>query len=129
METIINTVSILSSDSCLYPVVQALYILFVLYAAFHHKVVSWFFSNRSGGASVTGKVERTSESMSKFYGAYVAMAFIVVLVTLNVKIIENYRVFFVILNVGLLVYLCFWNAWFRNKLMGWIIRSYDVEKF
>lgn len=73
-------------------------------------------------------VPRDHESMSKLHSSYVALAFLVVLLTSNVKFSENHRFIFVVLNVSLLAYLCFYSSWFRNKLFLWIYKSSKLEE-
>ena len=66
--------------------------------------------------------------MSKFHATYVALAFALLLLTLNVDVLAGHRTLFAVINLSVLGYLCFFNAWFRNKLLGWIIKATKMEK-
>jgi hypothetical protein len=46
---------------------------------------------------------------------------------LNVRIFEDRRAIFAILNLGLLAYLAFFNVWFRNKVLHYMNRSANIE--
>lgn len=57
--------------------------------------------------------------MAIFYGAYLALTGIFVTLSLAVKLAEHHRVFFTILDVSVIAYVCLLNTWFRNALLGW----------
>lgn len=123
MELILENIYLYSSDKYLSPIVQGTYVLFVLYAFYRDIKPTIVRKN-----STSGSVKRGANSMAKFYTTYVALAFLIVLITLNVKSAENHKLLFVIINIVSLAYLCFWNKWFRNKLLGLIMKSSEIEK-
>lgn len=121
MEAIFENLSIFTRDTYLYPTVQVIFVLFAVYALYRDLKVRYI---KTG---IVASVKRGPESMAKLHAIYVALAFLIVLVTLNVESLKNHKLFFVLLNVGLLAYLCFWNAWSRNKLLGLIMKASDIE--
>lgn len=100
------------SDSILFAVLQLCLIALFAYAVFRH-------FNRSG----TTVAERGTETMRWFYGAYGAATAILVALDVSVEVAKNHKVFFVLLDVALVAYICLVNPWFRNLLIGWISRS------
>jgi len=73
-------------------------------------------------------VKRGADCMKRLHGAYVALAFIVLLLTLNVEIYEGRRAFFAALNLGLLATLVFFSVWFRGHVFKLIQLSSTVER-
>lgn len=114
-------------DQYLYYVVEILYSLFAVFAFIMDFKVKRLKEVQSTGANTN--VERGQVTMSKLHSFYVAIAFLLVLITLNVKTTEDYKTLFVLFNVSLLSYLCFWNGWFRNKLLACIRRSSTFENY
>lgn len=115
-------ISTITNDQYLLPLIQLLFVLFGFYAINRDR------NCKKSSSGFNASLKRGPQSMSIFHSTYVALAFLIVLVTLNVKAAENHKVFFLLLNIGLLAYLCFWNVWFRNKLMGLIIKVSELEK-
>jgi len=116
----------LLNDKYLFFIVQVIYLLLFLIALSRDILERWQKKHKTRGSSAS--VIRGEKSMSKLHSVYVAMTFLIVLVILNVQIIENHRVIFIVIDVGVLAYLCFFNAWFRNKLIGWIFKSASIEE-
>jgi hypothetical protein len=74
------------------------------------------------GPSVSGEaiVIREPKSLNILYGLYGATAFIVVTID---GYGGDFRIFFTLLNVVMLIYLFFFNAYFRNRAIGFAIRA------
>ena len=100
------------SDSILFGVVQLCLILFSAYAFLKQ-------FKRSGIGLVA---ERGTETMRWFYGAYGAATAIFIALDVSVEVAKNHKVFFVLLDVALVAYICLVNPWFRNLLLGWTSR-------
>ena len=58
--------------------------------------------------------------MAIFYSLYGAATVVLIAVVVNTDAAKDHRVFFVLLNVLVMIYICLFNRWFRNALLGWI---------
>jgi hypothetical protein len=63
-------------------------------------------------------VKRGNDSMGYFYGAFGASTATLVAIPLTLETVAGFRVPFVLLNLAIPAYLCFFNAWFRNMLLA-----------
>ena len=73
-------------------------------------------------------VKRGDKSWNHFYLAYGILS---VVVTQIISISEcgtGYKVLITIIDLGLLLYLVFFNSWFRNKIMRFIVASKTKEE-
>jgi len=110
----------LTTDTVLFFLLQGGVLLFALFAV----VKNWFRSREvTGGLSM--KLGRGKESMGLFYGTYAAINGLLVAVSLSIP--TNHRVFWVIVDTFLSAYVCLFNHWFRNILVGWAERL-KIEK-
>lgn len=66
--------------------------------------------------------------MGLFYGTYAAITGLLVAVCLGVDMAVHHRVLWVILDTVLIGYVCLFNGWFRNKLVGWANALSKLEK-
>ncbi|MCZ8081332.1 MAG: hypothetical protein ACK5X3_10570 [Pseudomonadota bacterium] len=73
------------------------------------------------------RVTRAETSMKLYYGAYLALSGLLVALCLQVELARNHRVFWVLLDVALVSYLCIWNAWFRHLLQNLLAKARTVE--
>lgn len=105
-----------NSDQLLFPILEVL--LLTLCA------LAWWKVNQGK----IGGIKRGSKALAIFHQTYVAVTFLLVLVTLNVDQAAGHRVFFVVLNVAITFYLCIANAWFRNKIIRVIVWVTEVEE-
>ena len=128
MDVIIEELSSLANDRYLFFVVQGIYVSLALFAVYRDVREWWQKKHKTGRVRVSLRIKRGEKSMSMLHSAYVAIVFLIVLITLNVKVLENHRVIFVAINVGILAYLCFYNSWFRKKLLEWIAKSGSIEE-
>ena len=109
------------SDAILFPGLQVLLVALVVYSA----VRSHFMIHGGGFAA---KVKRGPATMALFYGAYTALSGVVVAVCLQVNVAAEHRVFFVVIDLVLIAYLCLGSSWFRNKLVGWAASLGELER-
>lgn len=65
-------------------------------------------------------VKRGPESWSYFSIAFAILSLIVsqIVAVANVKYIENHKVLISIIDSLALIYLCYFNGWFRNRIVG-----------
>jgi hypothetical protein len=95
----------------MFPFIQMLLIAFTVFA-----LIKAFPSK-----GPTLSVERGSLSMAIFYSFYAAASGLLIAICLSTetKLAKDYRVFWSLLDVFLIFYLCLCNVWFRNKLLAW----------
>ena len=123
MESFLDSLFCFASDDVLFWVLQALIFLVTLAAFIANKVAE----HRAGKGGVTLSVKRGNESMSLFYGSYVALNGLLVALCLSVDVVEGYRVLWVLLDTIAPAYVCILNPWSRNKLLGWARHLREIE--
>jgi len=105
--------SYLLSDCVLFPIFQLFFISVFLFALITD------FSNRNSGVAVT-RSEISWQYLSLFYG----LASVVLLQLINTtEAFKGYKTLITLVNLSVLFYLCFYNSWFRNKIVGLITKS------
>jgi hypothetical protein len=109
------------SDAVLFPAFQGALVLLVLYSAVRSRFMI-------GGGGIAAQVTRGPATMALFYGAYTALSGVAVALCLQVNMAAHHRVFFVVLDLALIAYLCLGGNWFRNKLVGWATRLTQLER-
>jgi hypothetical protein len=98
------------SDSIWFPLLEGAFVVFAIVAVLKDR---WLYS----GSGI--QVLRSEGSMARFYTVYGAATGILVALALGVEVAAEHRTLLVVLNVAVPAYLCLFNAWFRNKLVGW----------
>jgi hypothetical protein len=111
------------SDAVLFPLLQAALLLFALFAALR----DWI-AVRKAGRGVAMLVTRGKTSMGYFYGAYTAISGLLVGICLFVDAAKGHRVLWLTLDVSAAAYVCLFNVWFRNHLVGFIDYLTKLEK-
>jgi hypothetical protein len=119
-----TTLSELLSDAVLFSALQVALVMFVLFAALRN----WFQARKAGRGSVTLTVTRGDASMARFYGTYAAISGLLIAICLSVDVAKNHRVLWVVIDTVLVAYVCLFNPWFRNLLLGWAERLSKIEK-
>ena len=114
----INLIKFLS-DKYMFPLIQALLVILT--------VIALIKASPQQGATLS--VERGPQSMALFYGFYAAASGLLVAICLSIddKIAKDYRIFWTLLDVLIILYLCLYNPWFRNKLLGWAYYLTKIE--
>jgi len=118
------TLSELSSDALLFPALQTVLILFVLFAW----LLNFWHSRRAGHGTFSAQVTRGDSSMGYLYGTYAAISGLLIAICLSVDIATKHRVLWVVVDAGLVFYVCLLNPWFRNRLLEWVNRLPKIEK-
>jgi hypothetical protein len=75
-----------------------------------------------------GRVKRGEKSWNYFYLAYGVLSVIVIQVIGLSEFGKGYKVFMALVDVGTLLYLGFFNSWFRNKIIGFVVKSQTKEE-
>jgi hypothetical protein len=71
----------------------------------------------SKNGSVRAQVIRGKQSLLKFEFAWGILSFVIVELINISNAFAGYKLIFAALDVSLLFYLCFFNGWFRNKVI------------
>jgi hypothetical protein len=119
-----NTLSERLSDFTLFPALQMALVIFALFAA----IRNWFQARKSGHGSFTAAIIRGDSSMGRFYGIYAAISGLLIAICFAVDVAKNHRVLWVVIDTVLVAYVCLFNSWFRNLLIGWAERLTKIEK-
>ena len=112
-----------TSDQWFFPAIQLLLVAVVAVAF----LMDWGL-RRSMGHGISIKVIRSEGSMAKFYAIYGVLTGVFVTIAVAADYAHRHRTFFVLLDVGLVAYLCLFNSWFRSKLIGWTKALAELEK-
>lgn len=73
-------------------------------------------------------VKRGDKSWNHFYLAYGILSVIVTQIISISEFGKGYKVLITVVDLALLLYLTFFNSWFRNKTIGFIIVSQSKEE-
>jgi hypothetical protein len=71
------------------------------------------------GLTAIVDIKISAHARALLYGFYTAFAVVVFNIPLRVKTSGNYKVFWILLNLSIVAYLCFFNTWFRFELLRW----------
>lgn len=107
----------LLSDTYLFPAMQILLAVFALFCLLISLIQSGSFA----------RVIRAESSMGLFYGFYAVVSGVAVAICLQVEIARDYRVIWSVTDAIFIAYVCIFNPWFRNKLLGWAEHLKQIE--
>lgn len=117
-----DTVKCLLSDQVIFPAFQFGFVLLAIYAWAKDRGIF----TRKGSVSLT--VKRGEESWKNFNLAYGVLAVVFLQAINTTEAWKGYKSIITIVDLSLLLYLCFFNAWFRNKTLGVIHSSKEMEE-
>jgi hypothetical protein len=80
------------------------------------------------GGNVEFRLKRGEASWAYFPLAYSILLTISIGIISVLEICYIYKILFIIVDSIALFYLCFFNAWFRNKIVGLFSRSKEMEE-
>jgi len=110
---------VILSDRYMFLVFEASLFVLCLYAMWR----SWRSSRpRKGPVTVLVEVKRSAQGRALLYGFYGALSVVLLNIPLRVEVAaaRDYRVLWVLFNLSSAAYLCLFNSWFRNKIIGWV---------
>jgi len=119
MEGIISILKFLVSDKVIFPLFELLFLLFIVYA-----IVMNMISRRKG----VGAVKRGEKSWNYFYLSYGIASVILMQIISVSESLKDYKVIISIVNLIFLLYLTFYNGWFRNMILGFIRKSRELKE-
>jgi hypothetical protein len=114
------------SDAFLFWVLQVGLVLFVLFAA----LWNWIAARKAGLGGLAMQINRGDFSMGYFYGTYAAINGILVAICTSVDVaaVKDHRILWIVFDTAAVVYVCLFNGWFRNHLVGFAIYLSKLEK-
>jgi hypothetical protein len=85
---------------------------FVLFAMLR----DWIGRRMTGGGTMT--VTRSDTSTKLFYAIYAAISGLLVAICLSVEAAKDHRIIWILVDTMGVAYVCLFNIWFRNYLVG-----------
>lgn len=73
-------------------------------------------------------VKRSERGWNYLYLAYGVLSVIVTQVISLSEFGKGYKIFIALVDLGTLLYLGFFNSWFRNKIISFVVRSQTKEE-
>lgn len=116
------------SDSYFLLLIQFSLAFLLIYAIFRQ----WFggrqeFNKQSGA---TASVKRGETSWSNLYIAYGIVSIVLIQIISISESFKGHKVGLSLVDIAALIYLFFYNGWFRNKMISFIHKSKQLkEKF
>ena len=108
MNNIMEFLTLISSEKIIFWFFQIIFIIIFVYSV----IIENF--NKSSGRTVG----RGKESQYALYYIYGMLSVILLqIISSSIEIKKN-TTFFILLNIIILTYLCFFNSWSRNKIIG-----------
>ena len=109
-------------DAVAFPAFQTLFFALFLYAFVKDR--GWFA--RDTGINAT--VKRGKESWTNFHIMYGLLSVVFVLAINTTEVLKGFKTIITLADLSILFYLCFFNGWFRNKIIGIINASQNMEE-
>ncbi len=103
---------------------QAGLVLFALFALLRN----WIAARKAGRVGTTRQIKRGNVSMKYFYGTYAAISGLLVAICVSVDVAKDHRVLWMVVDTSVVAYVCLFNAWFRNHLVGFVIYLTRLEE-
>ena len=121
MGQLVSAAIFIARDSAVLLVFEVLFVVLFIYAF----IVQWRAKRKRG---VIGILQRGKESWQKLYiGFGIASLVMVQLISLS-EFARGYKVIISVIDLACLVYLVFYNAWFRDKVIGLISKSEEMKE-
>ena len=106
------------SDSVIFVTLQIGLIVLVIYAVIRARNMERDMAD----------VKRSEKSWNYFYLAYGILSVIVTQIISISEFGKGYKVLITVIDLGGLLYLAFFNSWFRNKTIEFIVASQRKEE-
>lgn len=108
-----DLINFLPQDSMIFPLFQILLLLLFLFAFSQDRL-----NKGSGRIVIRGK-----EGWDNFPLAYGIISVILLQIISIANSLKEYKTIITLLDLSGLLYLCFYNSWFRNKIIGLMNKS------
>lgn len=117
-----DTLCFLLSDKVIFPLFEVSFVGLFVFAVLRER--GWFV-RKTGGIAI---VKRGQESWNKFNLTFGIASVVLMQVINSTDALEGYKTIISITNLAMLLYLAFFNSWFRNKTIGIISKSQQKEE-
>jgi len=104
------------SDKIIFPLFEGIFLLLFIYALSHEKKCS------------NKVVTRGTGGWDIFTLSFGVNSIVLIQIINSADALHGYKTIISITNLLMLIYLIFFNGWFRNKLIGIIIRSQNKKE-
>lgn len=108
------------------------YIFSLMHILFLCAVVSIYIYDKGWlrqDKGIVGEVTRGEKSWGYFHATFGFLSVIFLEVISTTESSKGYKTIITLFDLSLLVYLCYFSTWFRNKIVSFVIRSQQmVEK-
>lgn len=109
-------------DYCVFTVLQFLYFLSVFLVYGYDK--GWCRNNKG----FIAEVKRGETSWGYFASTYGFLSVILLQIINTTEAWKGYKTITTITDLWLLMYLCFYSSWFRNKIVGMFEKSKNMTE-
>ncbi len=116
-----DTILLLLSDKIVFPAFELIFVGLFFFAFLMER--GWFVK-KTGFATVA----RGKESWNYFYLVFGIVSVVLMQVINSSEALKGFKTIISIVNLAMLVYLAFYNGWFRNKILGLIAKSQQKEE-
>ena len=113
-----NSASYIFGDSFVFIFLHIVLILTLAYSIFGEKRMKQDMAS----------VKRSDKSWNYFYLAYGILSIVITQIISISECGKGYKVLITVIDLGILMYLSFFNNWFRNKTIGFIVASKMKEE-
>lgn len=132
MTRVISVMEFVVSDRFIFPFSQVLFIDVFMYALNKRmRLIKRILEKLGGpkrGSEATAIVKRGPGSWQRLY-LFFGFASVALMQLINIsESLKGYKVIIGVIDLASLIYLVFFNAWFRNKVIGLISRSQEMEE-
>jgi hypothetical protein len=111
-----------TTDVFIFPLFQTIFLITLVWARLFDRGLF----GRNPGLSMV--VKRGTESWDGFYLVYGVLAVVFVELNSTTESLKGHKTLITLLDLGGLLYLCFFSSWFRNKIVGIINASKAMEE-
>jgi len=120
--TIALNISLLE-DCFIFPILQFLFLMSSVVVFIYDR--GWLRQARG----IVAEVKRGAESWGYFHTVYGFLSIIFLEMINTTEAFKNYKTIVTVIDLGVLMYLCFFSSWFRSKIVGIVSKSKEmIEK-
>lgn len=116
MNNLFSILTLLASDCFILPLFELLFLVVFFYALALEK--GWI---KSSGPAII----RRGENFNYFQIAYGITTLVLIQIINSAEALKGYKTIISFIDLVLLTYLTFFNSWFRNKIISFIIASQE----
>ena len=104
-------------DCYIFPIFQSVIFLLLIFALYKNHTIK----------NTGPNVKRGDLSWSYFHIFYGLMNVVLLQIINTTESLAGYKTIITIINVSILLYLCYYNRWVRNKIVGFFNKSKEME--